>query len=107
MGRRNYLLPEVTCSNAVADSEAVDYRGWVAGMVYMPSGANHVLLTLWVAPTPGGTYVALEDVAGNPVTMVVAASKGVPIRPEAFGAGAIKFVGDNGTDDNVIITLEE
>lgn len=82
----------VDLTNSESTTEAIDFRQYSGGMVYIPNGSSITTLTFWAAPKPDGTYEPLKDSSNNAVTRTVAADGAYALPDECFGAGAIKMV---------------
>jgi len=91
----------IAVTTAIGTTAEVDISAYAMGNVWPATAAT---LTLWVAPSPGGTYAALTDQNDVAVQMVFAAATSQPIPPEAFGAGALKFVG--GASETITVSLK-
>jgi hypothetical protein len=99
---------EATIAVGGTASDVVVLDGFAMGMVHLPSTLEGVALTFTVAPTYGGTYVALEDSAGNSVSLTVEASKAYALPEAIFGAPYCKLVmgsAQTTTDTVIPVTL--
>jgi hypothetical protein len=96
MATGDLAVVEVTVANGGTTSNAFDARGHAITGVELPAALTSTALTFEVARALAGAYKALEDDAGNPVAMVVAADKVVAPAsedaPALFGLPFVKLV---------------
>lgn len=93
----------------VADSKAIDVRGFAGGSVYVRTGAL-TIMTYHSAVKEGGTYTPMHDRNGNAITQIVSGggtmvSKSYSLPDEIFGRAFIKIVATT-ADATVDITLK-
>lgn len=85
----------IAVTAALATTEAFEYRGFAAGMVYVPAGSALTSLTWYAAEDMDGTFQPVYDGATTAIASTVAAGRAVPIPSYCLGAGALKVVGND------------
>jgi hypothetical protein len=97
---------EATIAVGGTASSVVTLDGYAMGMIHMPSTLEGTALTFTVCDTYGGTYIALEDSAGNAVAVTVEASKAYALPEALFGAPYAKLVmGSTQTTTDTVIPV--
>ena len=105
LNRRN-ATASVTIAVGATESGVLVLDGYAMGMIHLPSNYDGTALTFSVAPTYGGTYVALEDSSGASVTLTVEASKAYALPEALFGAPYAKLVaGSTQTTTDTVIPV--
>ena len=87
-------IESVVVDTAVANSSAINYDNYVAGMVHIPAGSALTTLTWHVSTAINGVYLAAEDAASAAVTQTVAAGQAHPIPAVLSGARFLKITGN-------------
>ena len=96
----------VTIAVGATTSNEIVLDGYAMGMVHLPAEWEGTTLTFMVSPTKSGTYVALEDSAGNAVSLTVEASKAYALPEALFGAPYAKLVaGSTQTTTDTVIPV--
>jgi hypothetical protein len=90
---QNNIATSVTVDSALADSQAIVFKGFTTGVTLVPSGSSINTLTYYVSSTEDGTYIQLYNSSGA-VSTTVAAGRAYPLPAELEGAGYIKLVGN-------------
>lgn len=104
---RKSSVQSVTIADSGTTSGVVTLDGFAMGMVMLPSTFDGTSLQFTVCDTYGGTYVGLEDSAGNAVALVVEASKAYALPESLFGAPYAKLVASSQTGASIItVTLK-
>lgn len=91
-----------------ATSAAVDLYGTDLAGIFIPSTFDGTTITFTASATLGGTYVAVQDGAGNALTLTTTASRYVPISnlAQISGLRFIKLVcGTTQTTTDTVFTL--
>jgi hypothetical protein len=97
---------EATIAVGATASDVVVLDGFAMGMIHLPATWEGTTCTFTVAPTYGGTYVALEDSAGNAVSLTVDLSKAYALPEALFGAPYAKLVsGSTQTTTDTVIPV--
>jgi hypothetical protein len=84
----------VTVTNSLATCQEIPFENASAGQVYVPSGSSLTVLTWYSKMESDGTFVAVQDGAGNAVTSTVSASMCCLIPAACFGCKCLKAVGN-------------
>lgn len=87
-------IPDVAVGTSVANSGAIGYGPFTAGMVYIPSGSSITTLTWYACETIDGTYLAAEDASSSALAQTVAQNQAHPIPAALAGARFIKATGN-------------
>lgn len=83
----------IDISASTTISEAIDLGGDALAGLIMPSAFTGTAITYQVSNDKEGTYVVLNDDAGNAVSTTVAPSKAITLNPTTFyGWRYIKLV---------------
>jgi hypothetical protein len=89
--RYSNSIGRVSVAAAVADSGAINYGDFAAGMIYIPSGSSLTTLTWHTSMVNDGPYLAAEDAASAALTQTVAAGQAHPIPVALNGARFLKI----------------
>lgn len=97
----------VTIASGQTTSGEVDLTGCDLCGIFMPAAFTGTTLKIQAASAPGGTFVTVQDGAGNDYTLTVAASKYIPISNLAIVSGLrfIKFVSGSSEAADRALTL--
>lgn len=107
MYRNHAKQPGVAITNDIDTCTAVSFSNWAGGLILFPDDCDQTEIAIYVAEDADGTFTLLYDTGGNAIDEIpVAASRAVPIPDEAFGAGSVKFLGDNANSVDVIVSLK-
>ena len=88
-------------TNSAATSPSIETDQYSTITVCIPAGYNSTALTVYVHSSALGTWLALNDAAGNAVGVSsLAAGEARNIPAEAFNADRIRLVTDNASDNS-------
>lgn len=112
ISRQQLLLASVVIDQTIGDSTEIDMREFAGGSVHILTGALTIMTyhSAVQSAADGGTYTAMHDRNGSPITQIVAGggtmvSKTYPLPDEVFGTAFIKIVATT-ADATAEITLK-
>ena len=96
----------VTIAESGTTSQAVDVGEWLIAGIVTPAALTGTALTFTGALEEGGTYRALVDSSGTPISVTVSADDHILIEPQTFaGVSWIKLVSGSAEAADREITL--
>ena len=104
--KRDVAVVTVTADTVLADATAVDIQQYAGAVIFIPSGASSQVVTPYVAPTVGGTYLPLYDKSGTAITYSVVASRAYDLHSAAFAGGGLKLVAATGDQAGITLSLK-
>jgi hypothetical protein len=93
---QNSVITGVVVAAAIADSDAIVFKGFTKGVMILQADASSPTTTVnyYVSSTESGTYYELKNSSGA-VSDTVAVEKAWPLPLELEGAAFIKLLGNN------------
>lgn len=82
---------EISTTDSLTTTDEVLLDGAEQGTLYVPAGSTITSVSFYVAPAPGGTFVALYS-ATTAVELTTTVSRAYAIPAAVFGARAMKMV---------------
>lgn len=94
-----------TITDAIGTTQAIDYRLFAGGMLWVPATASSTTVTIYVGTAESGTYDAdiVDNAASALSAITVAAAKWYQLPDAIFAAPWIKLVSN--ADDSSLVWL--
>jgi hypothetical protein len=86
---------DVALTDDLATTPEINKRNYAIGVIHIPVDSSITELTFYCAAEKGGTYRALYNNAGDPVTLTVTDDAAYELPDAVFAAPFVKIVVDS------------